>query len=458
MKKNTQKITAIILASGKGERLKNEIPKQFTKLAGYPVILHTLKSFQSSEYIDEIIIVTLQKYLEETKFLCMDNNISKTSKVLKGGSTRQKSSEIGIKACSEDTAYVLIHDAVRPFISLKIIKDLVTNVKIHKSVDTIIPTADTIVEINSKGFINSIPDRANLMRGQTPQAFEYNLIREAHSNARKKNIKAATDDCSLVLKLRKKIFTVPGDVQNIKITYPLDLELADKLFQLRSISSKKILSKKRINLLKNKVFIIIGGTSGLGLAIKKELQKHGCKIYALSRNTNPPINISNFRQVNKVLKEIYRNEGKIDYIINSAGDMLNKKIEETSVKDWDYIYDINIKGPFNISKAAIPILKKQKSGELIFISSSSYTRGRQGYAAYSSSKAALVNFCQALAEELIDDNIKVKILNPSRANTPLRNRVFGVENPKSLLNPKKVATRIYDIIFTDTTGSVFDIN
>ena len=458
MKKNTQKITAIILASGKGERLKNEIPKQFTKLAGYPVILHTLKSFQSSEYIDEIIILTVQEYIKETEKLCLKHNISKTSKILRGGSTRQRSSEIGIKACNEDTAYVLIHDAVRPFISLKIIEDLVIKVKKHKCVDTIIPTADTIVEINSKGYINSIPDRTNLKRGQTPQAFEYKLIRDAHSNARKKKIRGATDDCSLVLKLNKKVFTVPGDVQNIKITYPLDLELADKLFQLRSISSNTKLSKKRINLLKNKVFIIIGGTSGLGLAIKKELQKHGCKIYALSRNTKPAINISNLRQVKKVFKEIYTNEGKIDYIINSAGDMLNKNIEDTTTKDWDYIYDINIKGPFNISKAAIPLLKKQKSGELIFISSSSYTRGRQGYAAYSSSKAALVNFCQALAEELIDYNIKVNILNPSRANTPLRSRVFGTEDPKSLLNPKKVAKRIYDIIFTDTTGSVFDIN
>ena len=458
MKKYTEKVTAIILASGKGERLKNEIPKQFTKLAGYPVILHTIKSFQSSEYIDEIIIVTLREYIGETENLCRNHNISKTSKILKGGPSRQESSKIGIDSCSEDTAYVLIHDAVRPFISLQIIKDLVLKVKIHKCVDTIIPTADTIVEITCKGFIKSIPDRSNLMRGQTPQAFEYKLIREAHSNARKKKIHGATDDCSLVLKLKKKVFTVPGDVQNIKITYPLDLELADKLFQLRSISTNTKLSKKRIDLLKSKVFIIIGGTSGLGLAIKKELQKHGCRIYALSRNTKPSINISNLGQVNKVFKEICRNEGKIDYIINSAGDMLNKNIEDTTVKDWDYIYNINIKGPFNISKAAIPLLKKQNSGELIFISSSSYTRGRQGYAAYSSSKAALVNFCQALAEELINDNIKVNILNPSRANTPLRNRVFGAEDPKSLLNPKKVAKRIYDIIFTDTTGSVFDIN
>jgi len=458
MNKDSHKITAIILASGKGERLKIETPKQFTKLAGYPVILHTLKSFHSSQYIDEIVIVTLKEYIEQTRNLCINHNITKPIKILKGGSTRQRSSEIGINSCSKDTAYVLIHDAVRPFISLQIIKELVAKVKIHKCVDTIIPTADTIVEINNKGFIKSIPNRTNLRRGQTPQAFEFNLIRKAHLNAKILSIKNATDDCSLVLKLKKKVFTIPGDVQNIKITYPLDLELADKLFQLRSVSSKTKLSKKRIKLLKNKVFIIIGGTSGLGLAITNELKQHGCKIYSLSRNTKPSINISNLRHVNKVFKNIYKREGKIDFIINSAGDMLNKNIEDTTVKDWDYIYDINIKGPFNISKAAIPILKKQKSGELIFISSSSYTRGREGYAAYSSSKAALVNFCQALAEELIDYNIKVNILNPARANTPLRNRIFGKEDPKSLLKPEKVAARIYDILFTEITGSVFDIN
>jgi len=458
MNNNKKKIVAILLASGKGERLKNEIPKQFTKLAGFPVILHTLRTFQSSKVIDEIVVVTINEYIEETRGLCQKYNISKAKIVVKGGSTRQRSSEIGINQCSKDTGYVLIHDSVRPFVSHDIINNLINMVKIHKSVDTIIPTADTIVEINNKGFIKSIPNRTNLRRGQTPQAFEFNLIKKAHLNAKNMNIRNATDDCSLVLKLKKKVFTIPGDVQNIKITYPLDLEIADKLFQLKNISTKAKLSNNKNKLLKNKVFIIIGGTSGFGKAISQELKKYDCKIYSLSRNTDPSIDISNLKQIKKVFRDIYKNEGKIDYIINSAGDMLHKNIEDTTDKDWNYIYNINIKGPFNISKGAIPILKKQNGGHLIFIGSSSYTRGRQGYAAYSSSKAALVNFCQALAEELIDFNIKVNILNPARANTPLRNRIFGKEDPKSLLKPEKVAARIYDILFSEITGSVFDIN
>lgn len=457
MNKNKKKNIAILLASGRGERLKNEIPKQFTKLAGLPVIIHTLNVFQSSKFIDEIIIVTLDKYIKETESQCRKYNISKVKKIIKGGSTRQKSSEIGINECGADTGYVLIHDSVRPFLSQNIINNLIRAVKKHSSVDTTIPTADTIVEISNKGFIKSIPNRTNLRRGQTPQAFEYNLIKKAHKNANKMNIRNATDDCSLVLKLNKKVFTIPGDVQNIKITYPLDLEIADKLFQLKTISTKVKISKTKIKLLKNKVFIIIGGTSGFGKAISRELKKYDCRIYSLGRNTNPAVDILNLKQVKKVFSDIYRNEGKIDYIINSAGDMLHKNIEDTTNKDWDYIYNINVKGPFNISKCAIPILKEQNFGQLIFIGSSSYTRGRKGYAAYSSSKAALVNFCQALAEELVEFNIKVNILNPARANTPLRKRIFGKEDPDSLLKPEEVANRIYDILFTDITGSVFDI-
>ena len=127
------------------------------------------------------------------------------------------------------------------------------------------------------------------------------------------------------------------------------------------------------------------------------------------------------------------------------------------LEEWCYLYDVNVTGCFNVSKALIPIFKKQHSGSLMFVGSSSYTRGRAGYAAYSSSKAALVNFCQAFAEEMSSLSVKVNVASPGRVNTPLRYRNFGQEDLATLLDPDVVAAQIVQALAIETTGSVFEI-
>ncbi len=434
------------------------MPKQFLKLAGLPILIHTLKPFEFCDKIDEIIIVSLEEYIQHTWEIVIQNNITKIKKIIVGGKTRQESSKIGIDCCGENTGYVLIHDAVRPFVSENIIIELIKAVKKHKSVDTVIPTSDTMVEIDQDGFITNIPDRKLIRRGQTPQAFEYDLIKNAHLKAIKDTITNSTDDCYLTLRLGYKVFTVMGDEQNIKITYPIDHHIADKLFQLKNISNDFTPSKKQLNQLKDKVFIIIGGTSGIGLAIKTELENNSAKVYSLSRHTKPKIDIRNFSSVKSTLERIWKKEKRIDCIINSAGILLRNNVEFMNTEDWKEVYDTNVSGCFNISKTSIPFFKKQGGGSLIFIASSSYTRGREGYAAYSSSKAALVNFCQALSEEVSSQNISVNVISPTRVNTPLRFKNFGREDPRSLLSPEIVAEKIYEIIFGNVTGSVFDVS
>lgn len=417
-------------------------------------MIHTLKPFEMCNEISEIIIVTLSGYIEKVWELVNRYQLSKVKKVVIGGNTRQESSKIGIDCCGEDTNYVLIHDAVRPFISVEILKNVIKAVKKYKAVDTVIPSADTIVEVDHEGFIKQIPNRASLRRGQTPQAFDYELIQKAHIKALEDGITNSTDDCFLVLRLGHSVFTVKGSEENIKITFPIDLHIADKLFQLKTASFKNTLAHKK---LKNKIFLIIGGTSGIGLSIKNELERYSAKVYALSRKTNPSIDVRNFDSVEKAIRYIWNIKQRIDCIINSAGQLIRKNVEFMELEEWDDIFDTNIKGCFYVAKASIPFLKKQGGGKLFFIGSSSYTRGRGGFAAYSSSKAALVNFCQALAEELFDYNIKVNVISPSRVNTPLRYKNFGKEDPKTLLSPDYVAKQSIKAILTDTTGSVFDI-
>ncbi|HMK49956.1 MAG TPA: 2-C-methyl-D-erythritol 4-phosphate cytidylyltransferase [Thermodesulfovibrionales bacterium] len=454
----TGKTTAIILASGSGIRFRGDLPKQFAKLAGLPVVVHTLKAFQMNRHVSDIVIVTLAEYIEELWSLVGKNQLSKVRKIVVGGQTRQDSSSIGLKSCDEDTKYVLIHDAVRPFISQGIIDDLVDAVQKYRAVDTVVPSPDTIVSIDRDNNITDIPDRSLLRRGQTPQAFEFSLIRNAHERAMKDGVVNSTDDCSLVLKLGYPVRAIPGEEENIKITYPLDIQIADKLFQMKSLKIHSAPTRKELERLKGMVFVIIGGSSGIGKAIADELKKYHAKVYPLSRKVKPSLDVTNLRSIKKAFSEIWKAEQKIDFIINSAGLLLRRDVEFMDIGEWDAVYDTNIKGAYLTAKAAIPLLKQQSHGSMLFIGSSSYTRGRRGYAAYSSSKAALVNFCQALAEELLGHNIKVNVLSPSRVNTPMRFSNFGKEDPRSLLPPEKVAAEVLKIIFSDTTGSVFDIS
>jgi 2-C-methyl-D-erythritol 4-phosphate cytidylyltransferase len=451
-------INAIILASGSGQRFQYNQPKQFMKLAGLPVMVHTLKIFQCSNQIDSVVIVCHEDYIDYVWELCGQYGLTKVAKVVVGGSTRQQSSQIGIDSCGEDTDYVLLHDSVRPFLTHKVIDELVAAAKKHGAVDTVIPSADTLVQVDDDGFIEEIPDRSRFRRGQTPQAFDYQLIRDAHLKAIEDGVINATDDCQLVMRLGHKVYTVCGDEQNIKITYPIDLHIADKLFQLNSVRLPEHFEGVVAPELKDKVFVVIGGTSGIGASLVGLLGGGvSDKVYSLGRNTDLAMDICDPASIASTLDEILRSEGRIDYVVNCAGELIRKPVANTELEEWRSLYDVNVTGCFNLAKALTPIFKKQHSGSLMFVGSSSYTRGRAGYAAYSSSKAALVNFCQALSEELTDWGIQVNVASPGRVATPLRKRNFGQEDPSTLLSSEYVANRILQALAMDTTGSVFEI-
>lgn len=449
--------SAIILASGSGERFMGKTPKQFTKLAGLPILVHTLKVFEKNENIQDIIVITNEEFVDLVWEFARTYTLSKVTKVMGGGKTRQESSKIGIDCCDKKTKFVLIHDGVRPFLSDETINELITSVKIHKAVDTVIPSADTIVQVNTDNFIDIIPDRSLLRRGQTPQAFEYQLIKKAHQLALNVNISGSTDDCALAMHMNHPVYTVAGDKQNMKITYPIDLHIADKLFQLRCESATENTNEALLGHFFDKTIVIVGGTSGIGKALSLLLRPHTKKLYALGRTTSLKLDITNYDMLTNTFQTIWENEKTIDYVINCAGDLIKKDVEFTSVEEWDHIYNVNLKANFLLAKAVLPYFKEQNFGNMMFVGSSSYTRGRAGYSAYCSSKAALVNFCQAFAEEVSTHNIRVNVASPGRVDTPLRFRNFGKEDPTTLLSTEHVAKQIISALLQKTTGSVFEI-
>jgi len=213
-----KRIGAILLMGGEGQRFGSATPKQFHLLGEKKIYQHTLDALVDSSLFDEIILV------------CHPDWIDLSHKgVVKGGKTRQESSYSGLMAFRQRPDIVLIHDAVRPFVSERILRENVEGAILKGAVDTCIPSADTLVHAIDGMAIDAIPTRKEYFRGQTPQTFRMEWICEAHERALAEGIENASDDCRLVLRLGKKVFIVLGDEQNIKITSELDLFIAEQL-------------------------------------------------------------------------------------------------------------------------------------------------------------------------------------------------------------------------------------
>lgn len=216
---------AIILASGTGERFGENIPKQFYQFEGKTILEHAIDAFEKNKNIDEIILVTNPKFRDLAEEILNKNDYKKITKLLNGGKTRVESSYIGTSE-TPDEANVLIHDAVRAFVTQKIIDDNIEALQKYEAVGTAIDTVDTIIQVDENDVITAIPPRKFLKRVQTPQSFRANLIKKAHELALKDENASFTDDCGLILRYNlAPIHIVDGDELNIKITHKNDLNV-----------------------------------------------------------------------------------------------------------------------------------------------------------------------------------------------------------------------------------------
>ena len=400
---------AVILAGGVGSRLGLDKPKQFMKVAGKTVLEHTVDTFQKHNMIDEIVIVMHANYVHDAEAMVLKNHWTKVKKILNGGRERYESSLVAIRAYEKypkkNELNFIFHDAVRPLVSKKIIDDTIEALEKYEAVDVAIPSADTIIKLDkSKQCIDYIPDRSFLHRGQTPQAFKYEIIAQAYELAMKDPNMQTTDDCGIVRKYLPQvpIYVVKGAEQNVKLTYPEDVYVLDKLFQLKSTKPDGHLD---LNRLKGKVMVVFGGNSGIGLDMIRIAESYGAKCYAYSRSkTNT--DISNYDDVVYALQLVNKAEGKIDYVVNSAAVLNKEPIMHLAHSVVNSIIDINYHGMVNVMIAAHDYVKENQ-GAILQFTSSSYTRGRANYALYSSTKAAVVNFVQAIAEEWLQEGIRI---------------------------------------------------
>ncbi|BBA97402.1 putative erythritol synthase [Actinacidiphila reveromycinica] len=459
--------TAVVLAGGTGQRVGLSIPKQLLKIAGKSLIEHTLAIFEQADAIDDIIVLMAPGYVPDVEKIVAKAGLKKVSRVIEGGATRNETTERAIAALSEELEpgqdrNVLFHDAVRPLISQRVISDCVTALERYEAVDVAIPSADTIIVTRTHGgdgeFITDVPDRSRLRRGQTPQAFRLSTIRRAYEVAGGDPNFQATDDCSVVLRYLPDvpIYVVPGDEHNMKVTTPVDVFIADKLFQLASTAAPGQSDEAAYReLLADKTLVIFGGSYGIGADIAAMAEGYGAKVFALGRSTTGT-HVEDPEHVDDALSRAYAETGRVDYVVNTAGVLRIGKLAETDNATIEEALRVNYLAPVQIARAAHKYLAETR-GQLLLYTSSSYTRGRAEYSLYSSTKAAMVNLTQALADEWAGDGIRVNCVNPERTATPMRTKAFGQEPAGTLLSSEAVARTSLDVLLSTLTGHVIDV-
>ena len=217
---------AVIVAAGSASRM-GGIDKVMAELGGEPMIRRTVRAFQNSDAITSIVIVTREDLIRPISALCRD--MDKVVAVVAGGSSRQESVHLGLNALPKGTKLAAVHDGARPLISWEVIDRTVRAANTYGAAAPAIPVKDTIKVVQG-GLVKETPDRATLQAVQTPQVFDFDLLRGALKKAETDGAQV-TDDCSAVERLGMKIKIVEGDERNLKVTTPLDLKIAELLLE-----------------------------------------------------------------------------------------------------------------------------------------------------------------------------------------------------------------------------------
>lgn len=448
-------VHAIVLAGGDGNRFGGELPKQFVRLAGDPILLRTLRALAAAR-VDRLVVVSHPAWMVETRDLVDAAALDVPVTVVAGGVTRNESTRNGLRAIEgADDDIVLVHDAVRPLLPLEVIRRTIDPIRSGRAdaTDTVIPSADTLVIVDGDR-VTEIPDRSRFRRGQTPQGFRFGVLAAAYEAADRAGDLSATDDCSLVLRYvpAARMVAVAGDETNVKVTTRIDMVIADRMLQMRVMAPAEKAAAGP-SLAGSRLYVP-GGTSGLGRAIAEEAVRQGA--IAEVDGASLGLDVRDYATVESRMAAAAERMGGIDHVVCTAGVLRIGRVAETPAAELGEVVDVNLTGTLNVARAAHPYLRAAR-GSLTVFTSSSFTRGRAGYVAYSASKAAVVNLAQGLADEWADAGIRVNAISPERADTPMRRRAFPDEPTTGLLGAEAVAVATLRLIASGITGQVLDV-
>ena len=225
-------IYAVIAAGGIGSRMGADKPKQYVEIGGKAIITHTAEKFLKNDKIHKVIVLCPDEWVSYTKDIFADTQVV----VISGGETRNETLMKAIDYIEStdglnDNTYLVTHDAVRPFVTDKIINDNIDAMLKYSATGTVIPAVDTIFQSKNGEIIDSIPDRSELYQAQTPQCFKALKLRELYNSLTDEEKNILTDGCKIYLLKGHNIHLVEGHVSNIKITYPHDLIVAEAILK-----------------------------------------------------------------------------------------------------------------------------------------------------------------------------------------------------------------------------------
>src|SRR4051812_11565126 len=309
---------ALVLAGGSGDRFGADIPKQFVRLAGEPILLRSIRAIAEAG-VDQLVVVSHPSWLAEARELLDGAQLEIAAAVVPGGMTRNESTQRGLAALeADDDDIVVVHDAVRPLVPREVILRGIEPILSGRAdaTDTVIQSADTLVIVRGEEIVE-IPERARYRRGQTPQTFRYRVLAEAYRGAAAAGDLTATDDCSLVLRHVPgvRLLAVAGDEVNLKITTRTDMVLADRMIQMRTLpyvgqpAPPTSLTGTRL--------YVVGGTDGIGRELVGQAGALGAEVVADGRRTG--LDVRDYDAVEVHVNAAAERMGGIDHVVCTAG-------------------------------------------------------------------------------------------------------------------------------------------
>ncbi len=225
-------ISVIVAAAGRGSRMKRAENKVFLPLLDKPILRYSIEAFLGRSDVAEVIVICAAHEAEEMASFVEPYRGQKAVKVVVGGSERQYSVANALRAVSEESELILVHDGARPLVTDEVVQSVIDCARAHRAAIAAVPVKDTIKTVDAEGLVVDTPPRSTLYAVQTPQGFEAQLLFEAYARAEEDGF-LGTDDASLVERLGVRVAVAQGDYQNIKITTPEDLIVGEALLKGR---------------------------------------------------------------------------------------------------------------------------------------------------------------------------------------------------------------------------------
>ena len=222
--------SVVVVAAGSSERMGAD--KMLMTLGAKPVIIRTLMAFQKSPLVDDIVVVTRPEKIMGLADMIKLYDISKVTQVISGGATRMESALAGVSAVRKGAKLIAIHDGARPLVTQDLIERVVNAANAYMAAVPAVRCADTLKQIDGNGVITGGVDRDSVVRVQTPQVFDADIIKGALTKAVEKHL-TLTDDCSAMDMMGVRTHIVEGDAGNIKLTEPVDMVLAEAILKSR---------------------------------------------------------------------------------------------------------------------------------------------------------------------------------------------------------------------------------